>query len=107
MARRTHLVLQLFTVFAPACPAPDGDDEFGGPALLMLGELRESDARATADDAGLPGDPECGDGRLDPATEECDLGDANGDDGDCTPDCRIPRCGDGLLHPPTEQCDLG
>ena len=41
----------------------------------------------------------CGDGFLNPATEECD-------DGTCEPECKAPRCGNGILAP-GEECDDG
>ncbi len=40
----------------------------------------------------------CGDGLIDPATETCDLGASNNDNGDCTTRCRVASCSDGLLH---------
>ena len=59
----------------------------------------------------------CGDGHvdrsIDPATampyEECDLGSANSQNGDCIPICKSAHCGDGFLHtqgtPPFEVCE--
>lgn len=40
----------------------------------------------------------CGDGVRQNATEQCDLGAANSDNGDCTTRCRIASCTDGLRH---------
>ena len=67
--------------------------------------------------AGAPGctepnpyltSPSCGDGVLDPNTdEECDDGDANDDRGACTRSCRLAVCGDGLVQADVELCDLG
>ena len=59
--------------------------------------------------AGDPcqGAPGCGDGVRDYECEECDLGPANSDDGECTSLCRAAVCGDGLLHIGVEQCDDG
>ncbi|MBZ5710456.1 hypothetical protein [Nannocystis pusilla] len=65
----------------------------------------------TGDPTGDPpvttgADPVCGDGFVD-ADEECDLGPANADDGDCTTACRNAVCGDGLVNLAAEQCDEG
>lgn len=46
----------------------------------------------------------CGDG-VKQADEECDAGDANADDGDCTSHCKNAVCGDGLLLAGVEVCD--
>ena len=51
----------------------------------------------------------CGNGILD-ANEQCDLGVANNDHGDCTTGCRINVCGDGeqdTAGHTVEQCDDG
>lgn len=48
----------------------------------------------------------CGDGELEEG-EECDDGDANGDNNACTSTCTINVCGDGLLYEDAEQCDEG
>ncbi|HEY8375634.1 MAG TPA: hypothetical protein VIK91_04055 [Nannocystis sp.] len=50
--------------------------------------------------------PTCGDGIVDP-DEQCDLGEANADDGTCTLACKHAYCGDGLLNPAVEECDDG
>lgn len=63
--------------------------------------------------SGTTADPcegarKCGNGMIDyECGEECDLGEANRDDGECTTQCRGAICGDGLLHPGVEQCDDG
>ncbi|HEX2731163.1 MAG TPA: putative metal-binding motif-containing protein [Polyangiaceae bacterium] len=49
--------------------------------------------------------PFCGDGKVQAASEECDDGNDDNDDG-CTELCRPPTCGDGLLVG-DEQCDDG
>ena len=51
----------------------------------------------------------CGDGLLWAVTEECDLGDLNGEDGSgCSADCTaLSFCGDGERDPTTEECDEG
>jgi len=51
--------------------------------------------------------PECGDGYIDPETEQCDAGLLNDDYGpDCTLACTTPECGDGFIQP-GEMCDMG
>lgn len=52
--------------------------------------------------------PLCGDGIVDPSTEECDLGSQNGDypSSRCLYNCLLPYCGDGLVSV-GEQCDDG
>lgn len=51
----------------------------------------------------------CGDGIVTPAAgEECDNGEANGDNAACSSQCRIARCGDGIIQPFLgEVCDNG
>jgi cysteine-rich repeat protein len=49
----------------------------------------------------------CGDGKRNPATEDCDLGAANGTssaDGACDSQCHLVHCGNGIVDP-GEQCD--
>src|SRR5262249_28153409 len=41
----------------------------------------------------------CGDGDINPATEECDAGPANSPNGLCSPTCRRAVCGDGVVQP--------
>lgn len=51
----------------------------------------------------------CGDGEVG-SDEECDLGDANGPNASCTPQCREAECGDGLTWDSEggqEECDDG
>jgi cysteine-rich repeat protein len=50
-------------------------------------------------------DPMCGDGFVE-GDEQCDLGGANDDEGECKRDCTPASCGDGLLGP-GEACDDG
>lgn len=50
--------------------------------------------------------PGCGDGVVDPMTEQCD--DGNQDDGDaCLAGCVAASCGDGLVWSGVEECDDG
>jgi hypothetical protein len=51
--------------------------------------------------------PVCGDGVLDPDSEECDIGDDNSNVGPCTLQCSVAVCGDGLIWAGAEQCDNG
>lgn len=53
----------------------------------------------------VAGDPECGNGNLDPG-EECDLGVFNDDTAACKADCTLQVCGDGQVGP-GEACDEG
>ncbi|MEZ4383511.1 MAG: DUF4215 domain-containing protein [Nannocystaceae bacterium] len=39
--------------------------------------------------------------------EECDRGDENADDGECTLQCKVASCGDGLVQADVELCDDG
>ncbi len=49
----------------------------------------------------------CGDGEVNAANEECDLGDDNGKPGSgCSNDCRVEICGDGVVAG-QEDCDDG
>ncbi|MFZ6177431.1 hypothetical protein [Nannocystis pusilla] len=60
-------------------------------------------------DSGSTGDPTpapCGNGKID-VPEQCDEGDANGDDRTCTSSCRWNICGDGLIETGDEVCDDG
>ncbi|WAS97874.1 hypothetical protein [Nannocystis punicea] len=54
---------------------------------------------------GSPAAP-CGNGKIDPP-EQCDQGEANDDEGDCTRSCRWNVCGDGLVKVGHELCDDG
>ncbi len=50
---------------------------------------------------------ECGDGVVQPRTEQCDFGVANGNGpSTCRSNCLLPYCGDGILDF-SEQCDDG
>ncbi len=53
-----------------------------------------------------PPNPFCGDGVVD-VGEACDDGDANADNGTCTPGCVLAFCGDGLVQLDVEACDDG
>lgn len=57
-------------------------------------------------DDTISGACECGNGVLDNATEQCDDGNANNNDG-CTTECKLAVCGDGVVQTGVEQCDDG
>ncbi len=48
--------------------------------------------------------PNCGNGIVDMG-EECDLGSANSDSGQCLTSCHLARCGDNKVEAGVEQCD--
>ncbi len=52
--------------------------------------------------------PQCGDGAIDPSTEQCDAGRANGNyrTTTCLDNCSLPFCGDGIAEI-NERCDDG
>ena len=52
--------------------------------------------------------PQCGDGTVDPAVEQCDTGRRNGNypETRCLSNCTLPFCGDGI-NEVNEQCDDG
>ncbi|HEY0133794.1 MAG TPA: hypothetical protein VGB85_06925 [Nannocystis sp.] len=65
------------------------------------------DAESTAGTLDPPA-PGCGDGVVDPDTEQCDQGyGSNSDQGECTLHCKNNVCGDQNLHVGVEQCDNG
>ncbi len=55
---------------------------------------------------GDPIGPYCGDGTVD-VDEECDDGELNADNADCTLECKAAVCGDGLTNVNVESCDDG
>lgn len=84
----------------------------GTASSTTTGAATDTTSGATTDDTDAtegttdPGDPYCGDGRVDPG-EECDDGNAFDDDW-CTNACELPACGDGLVQPHAgEACDEG
>lgn len=80
----------------------------------------EGDPGSTSSTSGAPGttseatsaaDPApegCGDGIVDPASEQCDdTYQHNSDSAACTSTCKVAVCGDGLVWQGEEQCDHG
>jgi cysteine-rich repeat protein len=89
-----------------AGPIVCGDGTITPPEVCDDGNTAPGDGC----DASCRAESGCGDGVVDPATEECD--DANGSVGDgCDTSCRVelpPSCGDGNLDlAEGEQCDDG
>lgn len=62
----------------------------------------DSDGSASGDPTPEP----CGNGKIDPP-EQCDKGEANSDEGECTLACRWNVCGDGRTEVGEEVCDDG
>ncbi len=61
----------------------------------------------TTGGGGVVIDPNCGNGTKE-GVEECDLGAANSNTGDCTVTCKNPTCGDGFVQDGhQEECDNG
>lgn len=79
------------------------------PAEDSTGTTESSgeETNSTASSETGPSDPECGDGIVD-ADEACDLGEDNGANSPCTPECQINICGDGYAFTDNlELCDDG
>ena len=72
------------------------------------GESGEAEGDGDGDPGDGDGDPNamCGNGMIE-GNEECDLGPANADSGQCTTNCRIAACGDGFVYEGFEECDDG
>ena len=84
----------------------------GNPAFDLPEDTLGEDTRGDGDgdvtgDGDGDGDPKCGDGIHD-IGEQCDLGPANDDFGECTRACQLAKCGDGFMQSVMgESCDLG
>jgi cysteine-rich repeat protein len=94
-----------------ACSSGDADDgsPFSTSVTFTAGD-GDGDGDAdgeteTGTDTNEP-PPNCGDGIVD-AGEECDLGEANSEAGQCTTLCTIAACGDGFVFEGYEECDDG
>jgi|GEM_PF-2450053 len=99
--RRLSLAL-LPLLFATACF--DGSEPPNDDLDTSLGEDTDDGDPEEDDDDDDGGDSICGDGVVDQG-EECDLGSANSDNGECTSTCKVAVCGDGLVHAGVEDCD--
>ncbi|KIG13125.1 Microbial collagenase, secreted [Enhygromyxa salina] len=90
--------------------ADDGMSQFS--SLTYTGGSASGDGDGDEDtdtDTGTDTDeppPNCGDGIVDTG-EECDLGQANSEGGQCTTLCTIAACGDGFVFEGYEECDDG
>ena len=97
--------------------APDGATSSDGtgvstdPGTTDAHSTSTTAMQSSSSDAASTGElqpaPECGDGVVDPETEECDDGTYNDDHGSCTGSCKLNVCGDMLQHDGVEACDLG
>lgn len=126
--RNTLVGLLCSLVFESGCPAPsspspdtatsgpletststdsDGSGDNPNEAGSSSSTSTETSATEPFDTTGTDGETEhfCGDGILDPG-EECDHGDENHDNAQCTSSCKLASCGDGFKQP-GEECDLG
>ncbi len=81
-----------------------GSDSTGGEDGSSSTGSQVSSGSSTSEGTGVK--PFCGDGALD-AGEECDDGESNANDADCTASCTVNVCGDGFQHAFTEACDDG
>lgn len=88
-----------------------GSDTSGGPTTVTTSGPDETTASADGSGSGGSGDETgpvvqvCGNGIVE-ATEECDLGENNGQGDYCTSECAFNVCGDGYAGP-GEACDDG
>ncbi|MDD9936751.1 MAG: DUF4215 domain-containing protein [Myxococcales bacterium] len=103
------------TTDGDGCSATCVDEQYCGNGVVDPDEQCDDGNTVSGDGCRDTSDPSlgcteeiCGDGMLDPGTEECDPNDPTAPDGEvCTSDCRIqPVCGNALVEG-TEQCDEG
>ena len=83
----------------------DGDGDTAEAGTMDQGD---GDGDGDMDQGDGDGDTSgsCGDGVVDEG-EQCDLGDQNSDNGQCTSNCMVASCGDGLVYEGVEECDDG
>lgn len=127
--RHKLLAVLCLALITPGCPNPDTPDmesatsglpetsgstgdtapgSDGAPSTSDTDADNDTDVTgSTSTSASATGDTEgfCGDGKVD-AAEECDLGELNNDEYECTTECKLPSCGDGHVQP-GEECDNG
>ena len=91
-----------------------GDASAGNPSDPLCGGMKNDDTRYGGCTTQCKYGPYCGDGVVDPAHEQCDLGSkmnvtTYGSMTGCAPGCQFPHfCGDGNVDEAEgEQCDLG
>jgi fibro-slime domain-containing protein len=91
-----------------------GDASAGNPTDPLCGGMKNDDTRYGGCTTACKYGPYCGDGVVDPAHEQCDLGSkmnvtTYGNMTGCAPGCQFPHfCGDGNVDEAEgEQCDLG
>ncbi len=98
-----------------ACPlffyagcAGDGSGSSDEDGTTETGTTGDGDGDGDGDVGDGDGDldPVCGDG-VQESGEDCDMGDANSDAGECTLDCKLNVCGDGKQWEGVELCDGG
>lgn len=121
MRRTLHaaVIVLATSVLGPACLLNAGPYESAGEGGTTTtttsttatgGSTGGGGATGGATGGGGAMGPFCGDMMKD-ADEECDMGAANSDDGDCTSHCKMASCGDGLVHTQgageLEDCDEG
>ncbi len=82
-------------------PGPAASSSTAGPSA---DEGSDADGAAGSETGSEPG-AQCGDGVVD-EHEQCDLGDDNGPESTCLPECVLNVCGDGAPSP-EEACDDG
>ncbi len=96
----------------PRCKFPSGYGACGDNQIQSNSAEDCDDGNRVAGDGCSPdcrleASINCGDGVLEPGTEQCDEGTANSDTrpSSCRENCVLPRCGDGVLDF-NEQCDV-
>jgi hypothetical protein len=108
---------------APAVPQPSPTTALPTTTSdehASTGEVDTSTTSSTSSTSGEPGTTSeatstagpalegCGDGIVDPGSEQCDhTYQHNSDSAACTSTCKMAVCGDGLLWQGEEQCDHG
>jgi len=94
------------TAAMTAATAPTSDPGTSSEGGTTAGTSGSTSDDATTDDPSTRSTtdppPACGDGSLDEG-EECDEGEDNAYDADCTPTCALAVCGDDLTHAEDEE----
>ncbi|NVB41162.1 DUF4215 domain-containing protein [Pseudenhygromyxa sp. WMMC2535] len=95
--RPASLAALLMLTLAASCSGDDDENFSAG--------LDGSNADEATETEDLP-EGECGNGEVE-AGEQCDLGEGNAPEAQCTPACQIAACGDGYANADYEECDDG